>query len=41
MTAILVGILGLLLIGIIMWEAFEVIVLPRRVTRRLRLVSFR
>ena len=37
MTAILVGILGLLLIGIIMWEAFEVIVLPRRVTRRLRL----
>ena len=36
-TAILAGVLGLLLIVVIMWEAFEVIVLPRRVTRRLRL----
>ena len=36
-TAILIGVLGLLLIGVMMWEAFEVIVLPRRVTRRLRL----
>ena len=35
--AILAGVVGLLLIGIIIWEAFEVIVLPRRVTRRLRL----
>jgi len=34
---ILVGISGLLLIAVIMWDAFEVIVLPRRVTRRLRL----
>jgi ion channel len=34
--AIAAGILGLLLIGVIMWETFEVIVLPRRVTRRLR-----
>ncbi len=33
---ILVGISGLLLITVIMWDAFEVIVLPRRVTRRLR-----
>ena len=35
--AILAGVLGLLLIAVIMWDAFEVIVLPRRVTRRLRL----
>jgi hypothetical protein len=35
--AILAGISGLLLIAVIMWDAFEVVVLPRRVTRRLRL----
>ena len=34
---ILSGMSGLLLIAVIMWDAFEVIVLPRRVTRRLRL----
>jgi hypothetical protein len=38
--AILAGISGLLLIAVIMWDAFEVIVLPRRVTRRLRLTRF-
>ncbi len=32
----LVGISGFLLIIVIMWDAFEAIVLPRRVTRRLR-----
>jgi hypothetical protein len=36
-VAILMGILGVFLIAVIMWDAFEVIVLPRRVTRRLRL----
>jgi len=35
--AVLIGFVGLFLIGGIMWEAFEVIVLPRRVTRRVRL----
>ena len=34
---ILVGISGFLLIAVIIWDAFEAIVLPRRVTRRLRL----
>jgi hypothetical protein len=37
--AILEGVLGLLLIAVIMWDAFEVVVLPRRVTRRVRLTS--
>ena len=31
------GILGVLLIAVILWEAFETIVLPRRVARRIRL----
>ncbi len=35
--AVLAGISGVLLIAVIVWDAFEVIVLPRRVTRRLRL----
>lgn len=30
---------GLLVIGVILWEAFETVVLPRRVSRRLRLVT--
>jgi hypothetical protein len=34
-----VAFLGLLLILIILWDAFETIILPRRVTRRLRLTS--
>ena len=33
---LLVGILGSLLVAIILWEAFETIILPRRVTRVLR-----
>src|SRR6476660_2183155 len=32
-------ILGLTLIATILWDAFETIILPRRVTRRLRLTS--
>jgi len=36
---ILGGILGLLLILITLWDAFETVILPRRVTRRLRLTS--
>lgn len=35
----LILIAGLLLIGLILWDAFETVVLPRRVTRRLRLTS--
>jgi hypothetical protein len=35
----LVAIAGLALILIILWDAFETIILPRRVTRRLRLTS--
>ena len=35
--AILTAILGVALIGIILWDAFETIVLPRRVTRKIRL----
>ena len=33
------GILGLILILIILWDAFETVILPRRVTRRIRLTS--
>jgi hypothetical protein len=36
MTAVGVAIAGALLIVVIMWDAFEALVLPRRVTRRLR-----
>jgi hypothetical protein len=35
--AILTAILGVVLICIILWDAFETIVLPRRVTRKIRL----
>ncbi len=34
---ILLGVLGVLLIAVIIWDAFEAIVLPRRVARRLRM----
>jgi len=34
---ILVGIAGLSLLLVVLWDAFETVVLPRRVTRRLRL----
>ena len=37
---VLVAIASLLLIVVVLWDAFETIVLPRRVTRRLRLTSF-
>ena len=34
-----VAFLGVLLVLTILWDAFETIILPRRVTRRLRLTS--
>jgi hypothetical protein len=34
---IFVGVLGVCLIMLVLWDAFETIILPRRVTRRLRL----
>lgn len=34
---ILLGVFGVLLIAVIIWDAFEAIVLPRRVARRLRM----
>jgi hypothetical protein len=37
MMALLVGPLGLVLIGAALFDAFETIVVPRRVSRRLRL----
>jgi hypothetical protein len=37
MRDVVAGVLGLLLILGILWDAFEVVVLPRRVTRRVRL----
>ncbi|MFS8084189.1 MAG: potassium channel family protein, partial [Acidobacteriota bacterium] len=33
----LIGIIGLVLIVVVLWDVFETIVLPRRVTRRVRL----
>ena len=36
-SSILVGICAILLIFFVLWDAFEVIVLPRRVSRRIRL----
>jgi hypothetical protein len=33
----LVGILGLLLLSIVLWDAFETVILPRHVTRKFRL----
>ena len=37
---ILVAIASFILIVVVLWDAFETIVLPRRVTRRLRLTTF-
>ena len=34
---LLVGAVGLALVALVVWDAFETMVLPRRVTRRLRL----
>jgi hypothetical protein len=39
-VSIVTGILGVLLILVVLWEGFETIVLPRRVTRRFRLTRF-
>src|SRR5882757_2949389 len=36
----LMGLIGLLLIVVVLWDVFETIVLPRRVTRRFRLTRF-
>jgi len=36
----MLALLGVLLILLILWEAFETIILPRRPTRRLRLTNF-
>jgi len=32
----LIGIFGVALVAIVLWEVFETIILPRRVTRRVR-----
>ncbi len=37
--AALIGLLGIVLLGAILWDAFETIILPRRVTRRYRLAA--
>ncbi len=37
---ILAGVTGVALLLVVLWEAFETIVLPRRVTRRIRLTRF-
>ena len=34
------GIAGAVLVAVVLWDAFETIVLPRRVTRRVRLTRF-
>jgi hypothetical protein len=36
----LVGIIGVSLVAVVLWETFETIILPRRVTRRLRVTGF-
>ena len=36
-VAVFIGLLGIALLGVILWDAFETIILPRRVTRRYRL----
>jgi hypothetical protein len=37
---IVIGLIGLVLIIVVLWDVFETIVLPRRVTRRFRLTRF-
>src|SRR5215471_2621779 len=37
---LVVTVVGILLIAIVLWEAFETLVLPRRVSRRVRLTRF-
>ena len=36
----LIGSIGVILVAVVLWETFETIVLPRRVTRLLRVTSF-
>ena len=36
----LVGIAGIIVVAIVLWEAFESIILPRRVVRRVRVTAF-
>src|SRR3954454_11910865 len=36
----IIAILGFLLLSIVLWDAFEVIILPRRVIRRFRFARF-
>jgi Ion channel len=38
-VAVFVGLAGIVLLGVILWDAFETIILPRRVTRRYRLAG--
>lgn len=37
--ALFIGLVGICLLAVILWDAFETIILPRRVTRRYRLTS--
>jgi hypothetical protein len=39
-VTIVAAVLGLLLLAVVLWDAFETVVLPRRVNRRFRLTSF-
>jgi len=39
MVAVFIGLLGIGLLAVILWDAFETIILPRRVTRRYRLAA--
>jgi hypothetical protein len=36
----IIAILGFLMVTMMLWDAFEVVILPRRVTRRLRFARF-
>lgn len=35
-----IGFIGIILVVVVLWEVFETIILPRRVTRRLRVTAF-
>ena len=39
MLQVFAAVLSIVVIAVVLWDAFEVIVLPRRVTRRVRLTS--
>ena len=40
MTGLLVGLGGALLLLVVLWDAFETVILPRRISRRFRLARF-